>query len=263
MKAFLAELPLVRKLFINLLRVTARDIRMTNPWTGDELLLNTYRHKGYWYYGKQREERTMEMFRRFVSDGATVVEVGGHIGFISQFFSKLAGPAGRVVVFEPGSNNLPYMEANIRTLTNVTLERIAISDTRGTAVFYEDNISGQNNSLLSDYRNATSVAQSHGVALKKVARKVEKTTLDEYLRAKRLVPDFIKIDIEGHELQALRGMKDTLKQVRCLMVEVTENQPEVSALLQEAGFEMQDEEGNAFASIPDSYRGNVFSIKSR
>jgi FkbM family methyltransferase len=260
-KSFLSSLPLVRPLFIECLRATARDIQITNPWTRDRLLLNTYRHKGYWYFGRDREWRTMGLFRDYIKEGDTVIEIGGHIGFITQYFSRLVGDSGRVIVFEPGSNNLPYIERNISGLHNVQLERKAIADRCGTATFYEDDVTGQNNSLLSNYRNAAAVARTHGGKLRKTAREVELTTLDSYLCARRIEVNFVKMDIEGYELQALQGMTETLKGVRTMIIEVTENHKRVSEILSEHNYEMRDEEGRLYEALPESFAGNIFVIK--
>lgn len=100
---------------LKVLKLVSIDIAIRNPYTGDRLLLNLYRHKGYWYFGMGRERATMEKFRQLIPAGSNVVEIGGHIGFISQYFSMLVGETGNVVVFEPGSNNLPYTEANLKS----------------------------------------------------------------------------------------------------------------------------------------------------
>ena len=136
-------------------------------------------------------------FKNIIQPGDTVVEIGGHIGFISQYFSRLVGESGRVIVFELGSNNLPYTEKNPKN-DNIWLEEMAVSDKPGEAFFYEDNITGQNNSLLSDYKNADDVSISHSEKLIKTKRGVKVTTLDEYLAEKKIPCDFIKIDIEGY-----------------------------------------------------------------
>ena len=260
-KSLLASVPLVRRLFILLLRATARDVSIKNPWTSDQLTLNTFKHKGYWYFGKQRERLTMERFRQQIPPSATVLEVGGHIGFISQYFAKLVGTQGKVIVFEPGSNNLPYIERNTAKIPQVRIERQAVSDRIGEAIFYEDDITGQNNSLLDDYRGAVGVAHSHKMEIIKKARTVRLTTLDAYIEANALKVDFIKIDIEGNELNALMGAEKSLKHIAALMIEVTEHQEEVAALLRRSGFTLSDDKGKILDSLGASFGGNVFAVR--
>lgn len=261
LKRFLSSLPLVRPLFLRLLKATERDISLKNPWTGDMLTLNSFRHKGYWYFGKERETLTMKRFQEHIRSGATVLEIGGHIGFISQYFAKLVGPTGRVVVFEPGANNLPYIERNTAHLPQVSIERQAVSDRVGEATFYEDNITGQNNSLLNDYRGADSVADSHKMEVLKEARTVKLTTLDAFIAAHSLKVDFVKIDIEGNEYNALLGAENSLKAIPALMIEVTERQAEVAALLRRHGYVLSDEAGLPLGELGPAFGGNVFAVK--
>ncbi len=47
----------------------------------------------------------------------------------------LAGPQGKVVVFEPGENNLPYTSKNILEFPNITLVEKAVADFEGEASF--------------------------------------------------------------------------------------------------------------------------------
>lgn len=258
-KQALSKIPLIRIFVIKMLKIFNRDISITNAYSGHKLRLNSYHHKSYWYFGREREIETMHLFSQYIHEGDTVIEIGGHIGFITQYFSKLVGSNGKVVVFEPGSNNIPYIEANIHSLQNVVLVRAAVSSKNGVAIFYEDNITGQNNSLLSDYENAELVAKSHGENLIRTAREVELVTIDSYVAEHSLSPDFLKIDIEGCELDALLGAQATLQCIRSLMVEVTKQHEAIGTLLRNAGFKMFNEHGVKIDTI--SFSGNVFAIR--
>jgi FkbM family methyltransferase len=259
-REMLSRMPILRQCAIYAFRLWQTDISMTNPWTGHKLSLNSYHHKGYWYFGKGREQESMLMFEKLIKTGDTVIEVGGHIGFITQYFSKLVGQQGRVVVFEPGSNNIRYTVQNLRRLQNTTLERIAVSSENGTAILYEDNLTGQNNSLLRDYKNADWVAKSHGQTLVRTPHEVEVVSIDSYVDRHRLKPDFLKIDVEGCEYDVLLGATDTLRSVRALMVEVTMQHDAVAKLLCGAGFKMLDESKGQLRSIVAD--GNVFGLRT-
>ena len=258
-KQRLASIPFVRPFVIRALKLIGRDVTLRNAWTGDKLLLNTFRHKGYWFYGRQRELNTMSMFTALVKPGNLVIEVGGHIGFITQFFSHLVGDAGRVIVFEPGLNNLRYISQNISAKPNIRMERVAVSDETGTAAFFEDNIGGQNNSLLANYRRAETTANSHRMKLTKRQYEVQLTTLDRYVAENKLQPDFLKIDIEGNEYKALLGARNLLTSIPALMVEVTENHDEVFDLLSNAGFELLNDKREPLDK--ERFGGNVFALR--
>jgi FkbM family methyltransferase len=257
MRRTLAKNLFLRKVVIKALSLFPIDVVIRNPWTSHKLRLNSFRHKGYWFYRSEREKLTMQLFSDYIKPGDTVVEVGGHIGFITQYFSQLVGPAGKVYVFEPGSNNIRYIRANTASLSNVTVVEKAVSNASGELAFYEDDITGQNNSLLPDYKNLDGVARSHGLKANRIARTVQVVTLDDVLNGEKV--DFVKIDIEGYELQALQGAAETLSSVSKLMVEVTENNQKVFELLRNRGFALYEENGQEIKG--DSFRGNVFAIR--
>ncbi len=110
----LHKLPLLRRLAIPLLRrVNLGDVTIKHHWTGDPLRLHSFKHKGYWYFGKRREWQNMQRFAELLGPGDRVIDVGGHIGYLSLYFSKLVGPSGHVYTLEPGANNLVYTRANL------------------------------------------------------------------------------------------------------------------------------------------------------
>jgi FkbM family methyltransferase len=261
-KSTLAALPVIRQAVLKVLKFLERDIAIENPYTNDRLQLNLYRHKSYWYFRKGREREIMEKFRQLIPVGSIVIEIGGHIGFITQYFSKLVGNSGKVIVFEPGLNNLHYIRENVKLLSNTLLVQKAISDRTGRAIFYEDNITGQNNSLLENFKGAEGVAKSHGELLKKSEHLVEVTSLDDYLKSQNLTCDFIKIDIEGFELFALRGMSNTIRYCKALMVEVSDNQKEVSDFFKTCNFSMYDSYGQKLNDLPIDFSGNIFAIRN-
>ena len=261
LKRKIAHNSLIRKAGLRLLRLLAHDITINNQWSGQKIKLNIYAHKGYWFYNRDREYFTMKTFGGIISKGSTVFEVGGHIGYISQYFSKLVGGGGKVIVFEPGDNNLPYLLRNIEENKNISIEKIAVSNNCGFANFFEDNITGQNNSLLEHYHGAESVSSTHGHKLVRTLKKVEVTTLDSYIARQGIAPDFVKIDIEGFELEALQGMRETLGSLNCLMVEVTRNHSDVWNLLTQHGFQLHDESLRRFPHFDQSFNGNVFAVR--
>ncbi len=220
-------------------RVNPGDIRIKHHYTGDRLLLHAFRHRGYWYHGKRREHDSMSLFARLIAPGDAVVEIGAHIGYISLYFAHLAGEAGRVVVFEPGVNNLPYLRENLAAASNTQIIEKAAGNINGQASFFLEDLTGQNNSLVRDYEifqnNATRSRWSGGYS----EVTVDVVRLDDYLPAHDVQPDFIKIDVEGAELEVLEGLTGILERAQpLLMVEVTRNHAALCSLLANYGYEL-------------------------
>jgi FkbM family methyltransferase len=135
-----------------------------------------------------------------ISPGDVVLECGGHHGCTAIILSNWVGVTGRVVTFEPSPPNCDIIEKNIlqNGLRNVTLERKAVGAERGGAT------------TISDQSN------SH-ITLSGDGRKVELTCLDEYAHMR---PSFLKIDVEGFEMQVLQGAKKILSTRPKLAIEI-------------------------------------------
>jgi len=245
-----------------LARLNPGDITIRHHHAARPFHLHSFRHRGYWFHGPEREKASMAAFRRLIRPGHTVLEIGGHIGYVSVFFSRLAGETGRVFVFEPGPDNLPYLRRNVGGLGNVEVIERAVGEFEGRATLYAESLTGQNNSLLPDFRgfrkNREAAHLSH-LQIQPVA--VDVTTLDRFVRERSIAPDFIKIDIEGYEWPALRGMAATLASCRpILMVEVQENAEAVFAFLREHGYSCYTPEFEPIET-PGGLSGNIFCLQ--
>lgn len=247
-------LPVLRRLGI--------DIRMRHQWTKEPLKLHLFKHKGYWYHGRRRESTTMLLFRELLRPGDFIVEIGGHIGYVSMYLASLVQPGGRVVVFEPAPDNLAYIRENTRRHPAVSVIDQAVTDHCGVARLYVEELTGQNNSLLSDYaRLAENERWAYAESGKRVIE-VECTSLDEFLERERApAPSLVKVDVEGAELSVLQGMRSTLLEPRiALMVEVTERAADVLELLAASGYHVFRPD-RSLVTRHETARGNLFCLK--
>jgi FkbM family methyltransferase len=222
-----------------LVRWNPGDISITHHHTGDRFKIHSFRHRGYWFKRDQREKSTIEKFSKILKNGDVVIELGGHIGYLSVIFAKHVGTTGRVIVFEPGLDNLKYIRQNVSGYSQVEIVEIAASDQVGTATFYEESLTGQNNSLIQDYDVLKTNVNRSGVECKITSREVPTTTLDQLVVDRKLVPNLVKIDIEGAELLALKGAFEVLKNIRpILMVEITNRTSEVVELFRSHNYRL-------------------------
>jgi len=133
-----------------------------------------------------------------VRPGAVVLDAGANIGAYTLLFATWAGGSGRVIAFEPATASRTGLARHLRLNgleARVTIRAEAISDRRGEASFVEDSTHGDNRLV------------AHAVA---GSRTVPSTTIDDVCSDLGLEPDVIKIDIEGAELAALRGARQTI-----------------------------------------------------
>jgi FkbM family methyltransferase len=125
--------------------------------------------------------------------GDTFFDLGANIGYFSLVGAALVGPTGRVVSFEPSPVNAMALRRNLELngLVNVEVVEAAVSDTEGVASFdpTDDDQSGR---------------------LAEGPASVRTVTIDAEVARTGWSPSLLKVDIEGAEEAALRGMHETL-----------------------------------------------------
>jgi FkbM family methyltransferase len=252
---------MLRRIGLPILKRFQKDINIQHHWVANRrLLLNSFLHKGYWYFGKKREAKSMLLFSKLIGKGMTIAEIGGHIGYLSVYFSSLVGPSGRVIVFEPGSNNLPYIKSNLLGLENIILVEKGIGAENEELMFFEDSLTGQNNSFVENFEGLRANANIAFTTVSVKNRKVEVVKLDSYFLDS--CPDFIKIDIEGYEYSALRGASNLLKKLPIVMVEVQANAVEIFEVFDSLGYVIFDENG-VKVEQSSNLVGNMFCLHTK
>ncbi len=187
----------------------------------------------------KHEPLTTRWFR--VHPGDIVVDVGAHIG---RYALSAARNASKVVAVEPDPSNFRLLERNVSLngLSNVVLIPKALSSVAGTRSLA---LAGKENTgtsrVLSGESAARRAAASSGVV------SVETETLDQLVDAIGLGRiDWLKIDVEGHEIAVLQGGESALRITRWLALEVTDATKDVCRrILESAGFGIDSvEKGN-------------------
>jgi FkbM family methyltransferase len=232
---------ILRKLLFPIFaRINPGDITIRHHWTGRSFYLHSFRHRGYWWHGRERERKTMEQLQAQIARGDTVWDVGANIGYMTDFFSSLAAS---VVAFEPAEDNLRYLRRNLPP--NAKIISAAATDRDAEDIpLYVESLTGQNCSLIPDYKIFVDNAQHSGYAPTEVQH-VRTTTLDTFAAQTGRMPDWVKIDVEGAELNVLRGMQSILSsRGPRLMVEMTRQTDEVETLLTTFGYRCHHRFGN-------------------
>jgi FkbM family methyltransferase len=134
----------------------------------------------------------------FVKPGMTVLDIGAHRGFYTLLFSKRVGPTGRVLSFEPSLRErkklLRHVRINFRKNVGVKDCALGAADGAGELYVVSGIETGCNSLRPPDTRAPVS------------AVKVQVRKLDEVLSEEKIEKvDFIKLDVEGGELNVLKG----------------------------------------------------------
>jgi FkbM family methyltransferase len=183
------------------------------------------------YYLGVYEIATLDVIRDFLREDSVCIDVGSHNGSMALFAAKVAS-RGKVLAFEPVKELFNRIRENVELnhLGNVVPINLALGATQTTRTIY---VNFNNRGMSSLIKNdAESYAHT---------QKVRVDTLDNQVkRNKAGRVDIIKIDVEGSELDVLKGARDTItKNKPVLIVEHdpgTESTRQVLDYLNELGF---------------------------
>jgi FkbM family methyltransferase len=183
------------------------------------------------------ERREQRFFRRQVTPGMVIFDVGANLGFYTTLLADLAGPAGRVHSFEPDPLSFGILKRRTIQCANIVANQTAVGDHSGHITLF------CNRSNRADNRVHASLGEETAEAVE-----VPLTTLDAYCEAAGIDRiDAVKMDIQGAEVAALRGFRRTLSRTRpqWLLIEFspehlragTSGTEEFWSILDELGFE--------------------------
>jgi FkbM family methyltransferase len=163
-------------------------LRMFLPprWKGVEKLIFVFR---------EDYEAELAFLDCALSPGKTFVDVGANLGIYALVASKIVGPSGRVIAFEPSQQSFLLLKENValNSFSNVQIYPAAVSDRTGQAFLYHGADPGQN-----------SLGKDPG--LKSSGEEVATQSLDNALdQASVECVDLIKMDVEGAEELVVRG----------------------------------------------------------
>jgi FkbM family methyltransferase len=181
-------------------------------------------------------ERSRELFRKAIQDGMNCVDVGCHLGIVLNEFIRLS-PHGHHIAVEP----IPYKAHWLRKkFPRVQVHQVALDEKEGQREFFVDRT-----------RSAYSSWGSLRVGREKID--VECRRLDDIVPGDLRV-DFIKIDVEGAELNVFRGASRVLTENRpVVLFECTKGHLENMGIKASDVFHQVD-------SLGLGYR--IFTIKS-
>lgn len=159
--------------------------------------------------------------------GETVIDVGAHIGIYTMTAAKNVGNSGTVISFEPDQRNLRLLKKNLKIngFREVKLLNAALDKKTGTKTFHMtiDPLY----SSLNPFVETREKMKVHTLTLDDVVEKFKLTRID-----------WIKIDVEGGELDVLEGGKRAFANLVNRVIIETSN-PKVFLFLSKKGFNIQ------------------------
>jgi len=181
-------------------------------------------YQGYWHWlpasnwqslFSSYEPNVGAAIKSNLSPGSIFFDIGANVGWFTLFASKIVGPLGQIYSFEPSPDVYARLSENVRDLKNVHTFQYGIGNKDGELEF----ASQGDSSAASFVEAVTEINKNYhpDTPIRKPCVEIRK--LDSLLsQVKR--PDLVKIDVEGFELEVLKGASNLLSQRPVLIVEI-------------------------------------------
>lgn len=164
---------------------------------------------------------------QWIQDRDTVIDIGANVGRYTLRMAEIVGPRGRVIAFEPvqmAFGLLSYFVSR-QSYGNTVLLNLAASNQTN---FCRMSVPSQNKSVLFDTHTASRILPDNSNEGSILCLPVDSLNLPNRV-------SFVKIDVEGHELQVLEGMKRLIERdLPAILVEDNDDGPK--DFLQDRGY---------------------------
>ena len=175
------------------------------------------RHNFQIFFFGEREKHETKIVNSLVAKGDTVFDIGANVGWYTTLISNLIGQSGKIYAFEP-------IPQNFKNLTKA----LELNNCADNVILF-NNLCGEKVGVGSIYEfpnlHPGLCSAKPIVNQKKIEHKIKIVVLDEVIKKFEIERiDFIKIDVEGAELEVLKGCITALKNklINSIMIEVNE-----------------------------------------
>lgn len=152
-------------------------------------------------FKNKQDAYEIELLKQHISANATVLDIGANIGFYAGILSKIVGEKGKVVCFEPDTTNFEHLKKSTAGIHNIVMENKAVGPkTEKLKIYTSKNLNVDHRTYKPDDYDAEF--------------EIDAISIDDYFNitnSNNCRIDFIKMDIQGFEMQAMQGMQKTLE----------------------------------------------------
>jgi FkbM family methyltransferase len=163
------------------------------------------------YITGSSEPPVQKEIARRLKPGDVFYDVGSNMGFFALIAGRLVGPQGHVCAFEPHPDNARAVSENARLngLSHLRIFEVAAG-----------NEARREQLTMTDWDGGAALARYPIGPSSSVTRtEVEVVTLDDFIVDRALpLPTFVKIDVEGAELEAIEGMRRTIERCKPVLL---------------------------------------------
>ena len=187
---------------------------------GDEPITSCIVETGQW------EDKTTKFIKENLRSGQVFVDVGASVGYYTLLAATLVGTNGKVYSFEPLEENIEILLKNVvnNNFRNVIAFPIALTDESGFKTkLYSNDVQGQGSLNPREFDKVL---------------EVNAAIFDELNKKEGIIPDMIKIDVEGAQMKVLKGMEMVLALDREMTIIIEDYKAETIDWLEKFGFKV-------------------------
>ena len=152
--------------------------------------------KMYSVFKNKQDAFEIELLKKHIKPGDTVLDIGANIGFYATILSDIVGEKGKIHCFEPDTTNFNHLKKTTDSYKNIIINNKAVGPKTEKLKIYTSK------ELNVDHRTYKPEEYDQEI-------EIDAVSIDDYLKGAKV--DFIKMDIQGFEMEAMKGMKETLK----------------------------------------------------
>lgn len=160
----------------------------------------------YTVFKNKQDAQEIALLKQIIKPGDVILDIGANIGYYAKILSDITGKQGKVFCFEPDAVNFKHLQDATQSYTNIAIFNMAVSDNESILKIYKSKL------LNVDHR-------TYPVNNYDSVEEVKANSIDLLINSGTIsIPKVIKIDIQGYELTAFKGMNNLLKQSNDLKI---------------------------------------------
>ncbi len=159
----------------------------------------------YRMFKNKQDAFEIELLKKYIHKNDVVLDIGANIGFYATILSDIVGENGTVHCFEPDTKNFEHLQKATGSVKNIKINNKAVGPKTEKLKIYTSK------NLNVDHRTYKPEEYDQEI-------EIDAVSIDDHLVANTKV-DFIKMDIQGFEMQAIQGMQlilDKNKDIRII-----------------------------------------------